>query len=42
MHALKTVPLLVLPLEMLSGKVPASLESRRRWRLVLLAVATLA
>ncbi len=42
MHALQALPLFVLLLEMLSVRVPALRDARRRSRLVLLAVATLA
>ncbi len=42
MHALQALPLFVLLLEMLSVRVPALRDPRRRSRLVVLAVATLA
>lgn len=42
MHALQVLPLFVLLLEVLARKVPALWDDRRRFRLVVLAVATFA
>ena len=42
MHALQALPLFVLLLELLSWKLPALQDARRRLRLVLLATATFA